>query len=171
MLRTPTLMETVLMTHLRSAHRSWLYLAAFSAAALLAGCDNAPAAGKAAPTATAAPAAPAAPVAPAPAATTAAAAEKVYDCGAKGQKPCPLQGWMKKVMAGASSNEDGPALAKALTYVADHAPPEYKGWQTIAGDGAVKAKAGDIDGAKASCKQCHDAFKAKYKAEMRDRPF
>ena len=169
MLRTPT-METVLMTHPRSSHRSWLFLAAFSAAALLAGCDNAPTAGKdkGAPTATAAPAAT---VAPAAATATATAAEKVYDCGAKGQKFCPLQGWMKKVMAGASSNEDGPALAKALTYVADHAPPEYKGWQTIAGDGAMKAKAGDIDGAKAACKQCHDAYKAKYKAEMRDRAF
>ena len=31
--------------------------------------------------------------------------------------------------------------------------------------------AGDIDGAKASCKSCHDQYKAKYKAEVRDRPF
>ena len=35
--------------------------------------------------------------------------------------------------------------------------------------GALVAR--DIDGAKASCKSCHDQYKAKYKAEVRDRPF
>ena len=78
---------------------------------------------------------------------------------------------MKKVMAPASSNEDGAELAKALTYVADRAPPGYAGWPAIARDGAAKAKAGDIDGAKTACKQCHDAYKEKYRTEMRDRPF
>ena len=41
----------------------------------------------------------------------------------------------------------------------------------VGGAGATKAKAGDVDGAKASCKQCHDAYKDRYKATMRDRPF
>ena len=80
---------------------------------------------------------------------------------------------MKRVMAPASSNEDGAELAKALGYVADHAPAGagYAGWPAIARDGAAKAKAGDIDGAKSACKQCHDAYKEKYRKEMRDRPF
>lgn len=169
-------MKTALMNPLRDPYRSWPCLVVF-AAALLAGCDDGKPAAKdnAAPTATTAAAAPApstaAPAATVVPATTGATPAKVYDCGAKGQKPCPMQGWMKKVMAGASSNEDGAELAKALTYVADHAPPEFKGWAAIARDGAAKAKAGDIDGAKASCKACHDAYKEKYRAEMRDRPF
>ena len=37
--------------------------------------------------------------------------------------------------------------------------------------GAAKAKAGDLDGAKVSCKQCHDAYKEKYKTTLRDRPY
>ena len=102
---------------------------------------------------------------------SAAAGAKKFDCGAKGQKPCPMQGWMKSVMAAASSSGEGAKLAQALEYVAGHAPPGYGNWSTIANAGAAKAKAGDIDAAKASCKQCHDAYKDDYKAKMRDRPF
>jgi hypothetical protein len=96
---------------------------------------------------------------------------KTFDCGAKGQKLCPMQKWMKTVMAGASSSGDGAKLAEALTYVANHPPPGYATWAAISIDGAKKARADDIDGAKASCKQCHDQFKSKYKATLRDRPF
>ena len=96
---------------------------------------------------------------------------KHFDCGAKGQKLCPMQKWMKTVMAGASSSDDGAKLAEALTYVANHPPPGFATWAAISSDGAKKAKADDIDGAKVSCKQCHDQFKRKYIATMRDRPF
>lgn len=102
---------------------------------------------------------------------SAAVPAKKYDCGAKGQKPCPMQGWMKKVMAPASSNGEGDKLAEALTYVSKRPPPGYADWVAMAKDGAAKAKAGDIDGAKASCKKCHDAYKDDYKAKMRDRPW
>jgi hypothetical protein len=119
------------------------------------------------------------PAAPAPSASSDAAPDgsadaalsKKWGCGAKDQKPCPMQGWMKKVMATASSGGDGDKLAQALTYVATHAPPGYPKWTDLAKAGAAKAKAGDIDGAKASCKECHDAYKDNYKATMRDRPF
>ena len=153
-------------------------VAAVAVAGLLAGCDGhddkrgAPSAGP--PAATQAvdrrPADPRARGA-VPVATTGPSAAKTYDCGGKEQKPCPMQGWMKRVMAPASSSDDGEALAKALAYVAEHAPPGFPDWVAIAGAGAVKAKAGDVDGAKASCKQCHDAYKDRYKATMRDRPF
>ncbi len=96
---------------------------------------------------------------------------KVFDCGGKGQKLCPMQKWMKTVMAGASSSGDGAKLAEALTYVAKHPPPGYATWAAISNEGAKKARADDVDGAKASCKQCHDQFKSKYKATLRDRPF
>ncbi len=162
-------------------------LAALVAAPLLSGCDDAkptapaasstaapaptPAASDATTTAkTAAASGPTASAAP-PAVSASAAPAKAFDCGAKGQKPCPMQGWMKKVMASASSSGEGEPLAKALGYVADHPPPGYGEWAGFARAGLAKAKAGDVDGAKATCKQCHDAYKEKYKAEMRDRPF
>jgi hypothetical protein len=119
-------------------------------------------------TASAAPSASADAVVPA---ASGSAAAKTFDCGAKGQKPCPMQAWMKTVMANASSSGEGDKLAKALTYVAAHVPPGYSDWTAMAERGASRAKAGDIDGAKASCKQCHDAYKEKYKTTLRDRPF
>jgi hypothetical protein len=96
---------------------------------------------------------------------------KTYDCGAKDQKPCPMQGWMKRVMAPASASGDPDGLSKALAYVADHAPPGFPEWTAIANAGAAKAAAGNVDDAKASCKRCHDAYKDRYKSTLRDRPF
>lgn len=104
-------------------------------------------------------------------AASAIAGAKTFDCGAKGQKLCPMQKWMKTVMAAASSSDDGDQLASALTYVANHPPPGFVTWTAISQSGAKKAKAGDLEGAKVSCKQCHDQFKADYKATLRDRPF
>jgi hypothetical protein len=102
---------------------------------------------------------------------TGSAAAKKYDCGAKDQKPCPMQGWMKRVMAPASSSGDAAALTKALAYAAERPPPGFPDWTAMAKAGEAKAKSGDVDAAKASCKQCHDAYKETYKATMRDRPF
>jgi cytochrome c556 len=78
---------------------------------------------------------------------------------------------MKANMAPAVASEDGPALAKGLEYIAAHAPATMPNWASIAKTGAAKAAKGDIAGAKASCKTCHDQYKAKYKSEMRDRAF
>jgi hypothetical protein len=105
------------------------------------------------------------------AAASAAAGPKTFDCGAKGQKPCPMQGWMKTVMASASSSGDGTKLASALAYTAGKPPPGMGQWTAISNAGVAKAKAGDIEGAKATCKQCHDLYKEKYKSSMRDRPW
>jgi hypothetical protein len=102
---------------------------------------------------------------------SAAAGPKTFDCGAKGQKACPMQGWMKSAMAAAASSGDGEKLSKALAYVAGKSPPGMGSWASISSAGAAKAKAGDIDGAKTSCKQCHDLYKEKYKNTMRDRPW
>jgi hypothetical protein len=108
----------------------------------------------------------------APTATASAAAgPKKFDCGAKGQKPCPMQGWMKSVMASASSSGDGAKLASALAYVAGKPPPGMGQWTSISNAGVAKAKAGDIEGAKATCKQCHDLYKSKYQTAMRDMPW
>ncbi|HRI66703.1 MAG TPA: hypothetical protein PK156_20800 [Polyangium sp.] len=111
----------------------------------------------------------------APATSAGAGAEatgpKTFDCGAKGQKPCPMQGWMKGVMGPHTSAGDAEKMAKDLEYIAAKPPPGMGGWSGIAKEGAAKAKAGDIDGAKASCKKCHDQYKDKYKSTMRDRPW
>jgi hypothetical protein len=109
--------------------------------------------------------------APPSAAPTASAAVKEYDCGKKGQKPCPMQGWMKTVLTDAVASEEGAKVAAALTTLAGKAPVEFADWKAIAMAGAAKAKDGDIEAAKASCKQCHDIYKEAYKKTMRDRPF
>ena len=98
------------------------------------------------------------------------APSKDFACGSK-ENPCPMQKWMKANMAPAAANGDAAALAKALEYVASHAPPGLDKWTSIATEGAAAAKKNDIDGAKKSCKTCHDAYKNKYKEEMRDRAF
>jgi hypothetical protein len=102
---------------------------------------------------------------------SAAAGPKKFDCGDKGQKPCPMQGWMKSVMGSAVASGDGERLAKALNAVAAKPVAGFGNWSAIASAGAAKAAAGDIDGAKQSCKQCHDAYKHKYQTTMRDRPW
>ncbi|WP_240806726.1 hypothetical protein [Polyangium spumosum] len=122
-------------------------------ASAVAAASAAPAAGSAAP------------------AASAAAGPKTFDCGAKGQKPCPMQGWMKTVMASSTSSGDLTKIANNLAYIAGKSPPGMGSWAAISNEGVAKAKAGDLDGAKASCKKCHDLYKEKYKQTMRDRPW
>jgi hypothetical protein len=124
-------------------------------ASAVAAASGAPAAGSAAPAASG----------------SAAAGPKTFDCGAKGQKLCPMQAWMKGAMASASSSGDGEKLANALAYCGGKPPPGMSQWASISATGASKAKAGDIEGAKATCKQCHDLYKQKYQTTMRDRPW
>jgi hypothetical protein len=68
------------------------------------------------------------------------------------------------------SAEDFDALATALTKVVGFAPPGYANWASIARDGASAAHVQNLDAVKASCRSCHNQYKAKYKQEMRDRP-
>jgi hypothetical protein len=107
-----------------------------------------------------------------PTATASAdAGEKKYDCGGKGQKACPMQGWMKGVMASAVSSGDKDKIAAALNTIASKPVPGYDQWSGIASAGAAKAAAGDIDGAKESCKKCHALYQKKYKDTRRDQPW
>ncbi|WP_438040786.1 hypothetical protein [Sorangium sp. So ce128] len=71
---------------------------------------------------------------------------KNFGCGAKGQKACPMQGWMKAVMQSATTRGDGAKIASALEYVAPKPSPGMRKWVAISKDGAEKAKKGDIDG-------------------------
>ena len=105
-------------------------------------------------------------------ATTAAASAipaKAYDCGGKGQPLCPLQGWMKTVLVPALSSDDAKKVAEALTTLAAKPPADMPKWSEFASAGAAKAKSGDLESAKDSCSNCHDAYKDLYKRTMRDR--
>ncbi len=96
-------------------------------------------------------------------------------CGSK-ENPCPLQKWMRANMGAALAANDTAGLAKALETIAAASPdPGWNadatnGWSALAKAGAAAAKKGDIPGAKASCKGCHNGFKDKYKAQYRNRP-
>lgn len=92
-------------------------------------------------------------------------------CGDPGQPMCPLQEWMRTKLAQPALDKDGPKLASGLEYLATHRPAGYEGWAEIAREGAEKARAGDITGARVSCRSCHNQFKARYRVELRDRPF
>lgn len=86
----------------------------------------------------------------------------------------PLAEWMESNLQAAVEANDLPRLAAGLEKAAAFAPdPTWNqgetSWQKIAKDGAAKAKAGDLAGARASCKSCHTAWRKKYKAQFRDR--
>jgi cytochrome c553 len=64
------------------------------------------------------------------------------------------------------------AVGRALSHVAGSSPDStWATWAQFANQGATAASAKDNTGVKASCKSCHDAFKDKYKAQYRTRPF
>lgn len=87
----------------------------------------------------------------------------------------PLAHWMETNLQAAVEAGDLAKLATGLEKAAAFAPdPSWNqgetSWEKIAKDGAAKAKAGDLAGAKASCKGCHTAWRKKYKAQFAQRP-
>ena len=87
----------------------------------------------------------------------------------------PLAQWMESNLQAAVEANDLPKLAAGLEKAATFAPdPSWNqgetSWEKIAKDGAAKAKAGDLAGARASCKACHSAWRKKYKAQFAQRP-
>lgn len=96
-------------------------------------------------------------------------------CGDKGQKSCPLQGWMEDNIQAPLEKGDMKKVAEALEKAAAFAPDKKwdegdAGWSATAKKGAAAAKAGDTKATKASCKSCHKAFRKEYKAKHRMRP-
>lgn len=93
-------------------------------------------------------------------------------CGGEGQTPCPLQGWMQDHSGPAAEAGDATQLAALYDQIAGMSPdPAWNtgatGWRQISEDGATKARAGDVRGAKAACKACHTQWRDRYKAEHR----
>ena len=75
-----------------------------------------------------------------------------------------LKDLMKK-MGAAQTGGDAKALAPLLTQAKAMGKPEYAEWGALADQGIKAASAGDLPGAKASCKGCHDKYKSDYKSK------
>ena len=92
------------------------------------------------------------------------------NCGGPGLPPCPLQAWMRATIAAPLAGNNMGALAVGLERAAALQPdPGWGSWRTIALQGAAAAKKGDVAGARAACKGCHDAWREAYKRQYRGR--
>jgi len=98
-----------------------------------------------------------------------ASADEPAACGSK-ENPCPLQKWMRANMGAQLAANDTAGLAKAFDKIASSSPDPAWTWAAIAKAGGEAAKKGDVAGAKAACKDCHDKYKADYKAKFRAKP-
>jgi cytochrome c556 len=77
---------------------------------------------------------------------------------------------MKANATPAITTQNFDELAEVLGKTVALAPPGYVNWASIARDGADAARAQSLDAVKASCRSCHNQYRARYKAEMRARP-
>jgi hypothetical protein len=91
---------------------------------------------------------------------------------AAGEPTTILGKWMKPNMGAPLAGQDFGTLKTSLDLVAAKPPPgDYANWATISKAGSAAAAKQDLAGVKASCKQCHDAYKESYKKEFATRPF
>jgi len=92
-------------------------------------------------------------------------------CGKPGQPACPMQAWMRARLGSSLAANNADALANALETTARLVPdPSWTSWRTFAKNGAAAARKGDVAGTRASCKGCHDAYRAPYRDRYRLRP-
>lgn len=87
----------------------------------------------------------------------------------------PLHDWMDEVLMPVVEAGDTARLAELYVQIARFAPdPSWNegptGWATLSNQAAEKARAGDLRGAKGACKQCHQAWRERYRTEFRSRP-
>lgn len=88
-------------------------------------------------------------------------------CKVDGGPGCPMLRFMKGEITPAFAGKKNAELAATLDKLAASAPAGYTNWASISRDGAAAAKAGEYTAVKASCRGCHDQYKAKYVAEHR----
>lgn len=69
---------------------------------------------------------------------------------------------MKKMQAQVL-NGDAKALGSLFDETKVKAKPEFSSWGAISDKGKAAAEKGDLNGAKATCKECHDAYRKEYK--------
>lgn len=102
-------------------------------------------------------------------------AQAAEACGEKGQKACPLQGWMDKNLQAPMEAGKFDVVATNLKKVAKMAPDAAwekgdKPWGKFIKEGVAAANAGDVKALKKSCKGCHKAFRKNYKKQFRTKP-
>lgn len=89
-----------------------------------------------------------------------------------GEPATPLGKWMKPNIGTPLAGQDFPTLQKNLEFVASRPPSaDYPKWAEYAKAGAAAAAKGEVKAIKATCKQCHDDYKERYKKEFATRPF
>ncbi|MBX3246133.1 MAG: hypothetical protein KF901_03010 [Myxococcales bacterium] len=77
-----------------------------------------------------------------------------------------LKDMMKKMGAVAAGDDAKPlAVLFVATKGKSRGDAELAGWDAIAEKGRVAAEAGDLAGAKATCGECHKAYRDKFKAK------
>lgn len=75
-----------------------------------------------------------------------------------------LKDVMKKMNA-QILNGDAKSLSPLFDSTKEKAKPEFATWNAIVDRGKAAALAGNLDGAKATCKECHDAYRNDYKTK------
>jgi len=88
-------------------------------------------------------------------------------CGEEGQPDCPLQAFMKREVKPALKGREFDKLAAALEKVSKVPPQGYGEWTKLALAGVAAAKKQDEAASKQACKDCHDKYEDKFKAEHR----
>ncbi len=88
-------------------------------------------------------------------------------CGKTGLPDCPLQGWMKANLQANLKSGDFARLITALNQLAAAEPKEFPGWGDSARAAAAAARSNDAERVRAECKNCHDRFRSKFRADMR----
>jgi hypothetical protein len=107
----------------------------------------------------------------------AASGDKAADgaCGEKGQPECPLQAFMSKNLQDPLDAKDVAAVGKNVLRVAEFVPdPSWNtgnsSWSSLVQGVATAAESGDTDSTREACKNCHRAWRKRYKDEFRKRP-
>ncbi len=88
-------------------------------------------------------------------------------CGGEGEPECPTQRWMKATLQAYLRNRDFSRLESSFAALAQRAPEGFDGWSRMSEDGARAAKAGDEGKVRASCQECHDQHRARFRQQMR----
>jgi hypothetical protein len=73
-----------------------------------------------------------------------------------------LKDTMKKMQAQVL-NGDAKPLAAMFDATKGKGKPEFANWGAIVDKGKAASAKGDLDGAKATCKECHDLYRNDYK--------
>jgi hypothetical protein len=94
-------------------------------------------------------------------------AEPAAPCGVDGAPECPTQQWMKATLQAYLRNRDFRRLEASFTVLGQRAPDGFEGWARMSEDGARAAKAADEGKVRASCQECHDQHRARFREQLR----